>query len=145
MSNGFTINSSQVMHETIDGETIMINVATGNYYTLDPIGSQVWRALELQAPFDDIVDFLEACYEAPRKTIEAGVTDLLGQLREEELVVPVPGELPAADLSSIDGCIRSGTRFEAPKLEKHTDMQDLILLDPVHEIDPEHGWPHARA
>ncbi len=33
--------------------------------------------------------------------------------------------------------------FEAPKLEKFTDMQDLVLLDPVHEVD-DVGWPAAR-
>jgi hypothetical protein len=32
--------------------------------------------------------------------------------------------------------------FQAPALEKHSDMQDLILLDPVHEVGPR-GWPHA--
>jgi len=26
-------------------------------------------------------------------------------------------------------------------VEAHTDMADLILLDPVHDVDAEHGWP----
>ena len=34
--------------------------------------------------------------------------------------------------------------FVPPTLEKYTDMQDLVLLDPVHEVD-ERGWPHAQA
>ena len=29
----------------------------------------------------------------------------------------------------------------SPNLEKHTDMAELILLDPVHEVDSM-GWPH---
>ena len=33
--------------------------------------------------------------------------------------------------------------FEAPILQKYTDMQDLLLLDPIHEVD-EAGWPHAN-
>jgi hypothetical protein len=145
MSGSFVINGSQLMHETIDGETIMINVATGTYYSLDPIGSQIWRALELGASFDEIVDLLVDRYPGPRKQIEAGVADLLAQLREEELVVPADGESAAADLSDIDSEPGPDARFEAPRLEKHTDMQDLILLDPVHEIDPQHGWPRARS
>ena len=32
--------------------------------------------------------------------------------------------------------------YVPPVLEKFTDMQDLILLDPVHEVS-ERGWPHA--
>ncbi len=31
--------------------------------------------------------------------------------------------------------------YEEPKLGKHTDMQELLLLDPVHEVG-ETGWPN---
>jgi hypothetical protein len=33
--------------------------------------------------------------------------------------------------------------FVAPVLHKHTDMQDLLLLDPIHEVD-ETGWPSVK-
>ncbi|MCU1244771.1 MAG: hypothetical protein JWN02_681, partial [Acidobacteria bacterium] len=29
-----------------------------------------------------------------------------------------------------------------PRLERYTDMQEIILLDPVHKVDSQ-GWPHA--
>jgi len=32
----------------------------------------------------------------------------------------------------------------APALESFGDMQDLLLLDPVHEVDEEMGWPKAQ-
>jgi hypothetical protein len=143
MSGNLVINSSQLMHETIDGETIVINVATGTYYSLDPVGSQIWQAIELGASFNEVIDFLVDRYDAPREQVEAGVTDLLAQLREEELVVSAPAEPAGADLSDISRELGPGGRFKVPRLEKHTDMQDLILLDPVHEIDPQHGWPHT--
>jgi hypothetical protein len=28
-------------------------------------------------------------------------------------------------------------------LQKFTDMQELLLLDPIHEVD-ERGWPHRK-
>lgn len=35
-----------------------------------------------------------------------------------------------------------------PALEIYSDMQDLLLFDPIHEVDPACGWPsisgHAR-
>jgi hypothetical protein len=34
-------------------------------------------------------------------------------------------------------------KFEAPVLQKYTDMQDLLLLDPIHDTD-ETGWPNIR-
>src|SRR5215217_7015744 len=28
--------------------------------------------------------------------------------------------------------------------EKHEDLQDLLTLDPIHDVDPEQGWPSLR-
>jgi hypothetical protein len=33
--------------------------------------------------------------------------------------------------------------FAAPALNTFSDMQELLLLDPIHEVD-EAGWPVAR-
>ncbi len=46
-----------------------------------------------------------------------------------------------------DGEIGSGRGerngdYVAPVLESFTDMQDLILLDPIHEVDAA-GWPNT--
>jgi len=32
--------------------------------------------------------------------------------------------------------------FVKPILQKYTDMADLLLLDPIHEVDAGQGWPH---
>ncbi len=32
--------------------------------------------------------------------------------------------------------------FAPPRLQRYTDMQDLLLLDPIHDVD-EVGWPVA--
>jgi len=32
--------------------------------------------------------------------------------------------------------------FTKPELHKFTDMQDLLLFDPIHEVD-ESGWPNV--
>ena len=33
----------------------------------------------------------------------------------------------------------------APTIEKFTDMQDLLMLDPIHDIELDgDGWPIAR-
>ncbi len=34
----------------------------------------------------------------------------------------------------------AGQVWEVPKFEKFTDMQDLLLFDPIHEVQPS-GWP----
>jgi hypothetical protein len=137
----FSVNSGQVISEIIDGEAVMINLTTGNYYSLNPAGAAIWDALEAGASDEEIVHRLAARYDASQDELAAAVTHLLEELRREELVVPAEQNgAPPAPASPEPGSSRAA--FEPPRLEKHSDMQDLILLDPVHEVD-ERGWPHA--
>jgi Coenzyme PQQ synthesis protein D (PqqD) len=136
------VNHGQVINEVIDGEAIRINLATGNYYSLDPVGGEVWTLVEQAAPLDRIVAELGARYDGSEEEIRAAVEELLARLTTEDLVVAEPDDAtpsPAAPLLT-----EAGTRrpFTPPTLERFTDMQDLILLDPVHEVD-QRGWPHV--
>lgn len=136
--------SPQLMHETIEGETIMINSVTGNYYSLDRVGSDIWHGIELSASIGEIVIFLDARYEAPRDDIESAVLGFVAELEREDLVVRDAARHGSIHLSSAGAPMTVATAFRPPKLEKHTDMQDLILLDPVHEVDTQRGWPHVQ-
>ena len=112
----------------------MINLATGSYYSLDTVGAQIWTLLEESRPVDQIVAELGRLYDASEPDIRSAVDQLLEQLTLEQLVTS-PATLPA-----VEPTVRQP--FSAPKLEKFTDMQDLILLDPVHEVGSR-GWPHT--
>jgi hypothetical protein len=118
----------------------MINLATGSYYSLDRVGGEVWALLEASLPVDDIVVQLGRRYDAVENDIRRGVDDLLRRLSSEELVVPCDDSHPIG-AASLEPAPASRPPFRAPRLEKFTDMQDLILLDPVHEVDSR-GWPH---
>lgn len=134
--------SPRVINETIDGEAVMINLASGNYYILDPVGAEIWTYIERAASVAEIVEGLGAAYDAPSAEIETAIGGLLTELQNEDLVVPADGGNGAARTTTP---APSGDRkpFSTPKLEKFTDMQDLILIDPVHQVD-EAGWPHAK-
>jgi Coenzyme PQQ synthesis protein D (PqqD) len=136
----YRVNSPQVINETIDGEAIMINLATGGYYSLDRVGGDVWSLLEASLPVDDIVAELGRRYEATEDDIRRGVEDLLQRLTGEELVVPCDDAEPVGPVPA-PSATAERPPFRAPRLEKFTDMQDLILLDPVHQVDSR-GWPH---
>jgi hypothetical protein len=36
----------------------------------------------------------------------------------------------------------AGAVFAPPRLEVFDDLQDLFLVDPIHDVD-EAGWPHV--
>jgi hypothetical protein len=141
----FRVNSPRVMHETIEGEVILIDLTTGSYYSLRAAGAAVWHAIEHGADEDGIGDAVELRYEGSSEEIRSAVGSLLGELAAEGLIEPADAN-EVSDARTASTAPPSGangrTPFEVPVLEKHTDMQDLILLDPVHEVD-QRGWPHA--
>jgi hypothetical protein len=136
----YHVNHPQVINETIDGEAIMINLVTGNYYSLDTTGAEIWELLEQSVAVDDIITVLGLRYDAPKEIIHKAVDDLLTKLLREQLIVFDGGASSKPAPSEASAGVRSP--FQNPKLEKFTDMQDLILLDPVHDVD-QRGWPYA--
>jgi len=42
----------------------------------------------------------------------------------------------------LNGLFKDIDSYKAPELDTYEDMQDLILLDPIHEVD-ESGWPNV--
>lgn len=141
----FGVNASDVMHETIDDEVIAINLVSGNYYSLRGSGAEVWALVSDGGPMgpSGLTDVLVARYSTPRAEIEAEVTRFLDELAREGLVAAREGVDVSARpvLTSVEG---SQGAFEPPSLERYSDMQDLVLLDPVHQVD-DAGWPHTQA
>jgi hypothetical protein len=137
MAGRFRVNTPHVINEVIDGEAVIINLGSGDYFSLRGSGSYIWQAIDAGADTAAIVAAFTAAGLGSDDVVEPAVLGLVEQLVAEGLVV-------AADDGPSDPVLTppEGTTFEAPALEKFTDMQDLILLDPVHEVD-DRGWPHA--
>ena len=133
------VTNPQAMHETIDGETIVIDLSTGTYYSLRGSGPTIWNAVASGASREAIIDDLENAYEATPGEIAKAMDAFLSELEAEQLIAQGNGAGPGAPPTSPPADTRSP--FEQPKLEKYEDMQDIILLDPVHMVDDQ-GWPH---
>lgn len=67
----------------------------------------------------------------------------VSKLIDEQLILAANGEQPAASSKGNEQPSPSPVPFEPPVLEKYTDMQDLLLLDPIHEVD-DTGWPKRK-
>jgi PqqD family protein of HPr-rel-A system len=141
MTTHFRVNSPNVIHETIEGEVILIDLKTGTYYSLRDTGAAVWQAIEQGAGENAVVAELRSRYDASEDQIREAVRQLLAELEREGLIRADEGEAAQAAPPSASDNGAGQLPFAAPLLEKHTDMQDLILLDPVHEVGAQ-GWPH---
>lgn len=145
MSNYFKINAPQVVCETIDGEVVIVHLEKGYYYSLMKSGADVWNGVEKWSSRSGIIHHLTQIYDGIEADIAVAVDDFLDELLKEELIIAVDNLTAAPFPSNKEGAGSSNKpQFEKPRLEKFTDMEDLLLLDPIHEVDVDAGWPSAK-
>lgn len=137
----FECNTPSVIFERFADETILINLDAGHYYSMDPIGAVIWELLNRGLSVDRIVDLVLAKYTAGTEDVGAGVRDYVGRMREEKLIRP---RRDASATVPADGDIQvpAGAAFSRPVLAKYDDMEEMLLLDPVHDVT-EAGWPES--
>jgi hypothetical protein len=143
----YRINRPIVVDETFDDEVVIIHFDTGNYYSLDSVGTEIWSLIEDGASVGEITDSLVRRYDGSEDMIEEATTRFVAELHKEDLLAPDSAEdssmqrQPGQRLEA--GSAASGRPFQAPVISRYTDMQDLLLLDPIHEVDEE-GWPSVK-
>lgn len=145
-SNGsYRINTPTIVHETIDGETIILNLDNGYYYSLDGVGADIWGLIESGATVSYIVESISDNYHGACMNIESAINELVSELLQENLIVSDKSNGSGGSYTQAKAA-PGGQRsdFQAPLLNKYSDMQDLLLLDPIHEVD-EGGWPTAKS
>lgn len=124
----YRINSPKVIHQIFDTEVVIVNLESGNYYSVGGSGIDIWRFLDAGKSRDEITKVFAA---NPENT--AKMESFLDEIEREQLVVAAPDNSAAREVAAPKS-------FVAPTIEKFTDMRDLLLLDPIHELD-ESGWP----
>jgi hypothetical protein len=137
----FRVNQPAVIHQTIEGETVIIHLERGLYYSLDATGAEVWQGLAAGRSPAEVSDRLAARHPSEQEAVAPAVGSLVDRLLSEELIVPLDGVAPAGEPAVDDGDVKPGSGpFQPPRLERFEDLQDLLLLDPIHAVD-ESGWP----
>ena len=144
LSRRYRVDRSKIIFEAFEDETVLINLDSGSYYSFPGSGALIWDLISSGRSIGEVVAQLQQRFPDATDEIEICVLDFIGKLVEERLVL----EQDAGDLEAIalgeQPPLRKGTesKFEKPCLQKYSDMQDLLLLDPIHEVD-EMGWPNA--
>ena len=70
----------------LDGETAILNLKSGVYYGLDPVGATIWNLLAHPTAVSALRDALLAQYEVDQQRCEDDLLALLDELREQGLI-----------------------------------------------------------
>lgn len=70
----------------LDGEAVVLNLDSGRYHGLDPVGSRVWALVQEAIRFDALRTRLLAEYEVDEPTLDGDLRRLLAEMAEAGLV-----------------------------------------------------------
>jgi hypothetical protein len=129
--------SGDVLSETFDGEAVVVQLRTGAYYAFDKFSTGVWEQFMADETLGGVVAGLEGMSEKDDR-VKLEVLALAHLLCDEELAI-ADGALPPVPVDQ-------GEPADRPSgVTKFTDMADLLVLDPIHDIDLDgDGWPVVK-
>jgi hypothetical protein len=128
------INEPHVVFETFDEEVVLVNLNTGNYYSLRGSGPKILYALNAGTSTEELAEAIGRSGGNPVNALQDDLNALVCRLIEADILVEAKREPCPAKWHE---------PYETPLLEAYTDMQELLLLDPVHDVDAD-GWPKAK-
>lgn len=134
----FKPNAPAVVAETIDGETVILHHGSGNYFDGSGSATLLWTAIERGANAQSLSQLLQAAYAIDAASASRAVDAFIVFLRRHDLVHEHPGEPAPFPFQG-----PQETAFHVPEFSAHTDLADMLLLDPIHDVD-EAGWPAPK-
>ncbi len=81
------IQNPDVAWRVIDGEAVLLAIETTTYYSLDPVGTFLWKRFENGATREEVLSGLLAEYEIDEATAAKDLDELIGDLVSEKLLL----------------------------------------------------------
>jgi len=76
------------MSRQLGEDCVMLDLKSGTYFGLDPVGARVWQLLNDGKSIDETCAILAIEFDATREQIDADVSQLVKELAANGLVVP---------------------------------------------------------
>jgi len=122
--------SQSIIHDVIDSEAVVMNLEAGVYFSFNVAATKIWEEI-----LSDRLSELELFeYVGPhnRKFIEF--------LFDQKII-----RRESTSIATAHKRIESVGELEIAEWQTFSDLQDLLLLAPVHDIAlNEQGWPETR-
>ena len=135
----YKLNEEKMFYDYADGQAVVINYQTGMYYGMSLLGSAILDRIIAGKNVDEILAAVKALPQCPPDIVDR-VNSFVKELQEKEIIINGPtnpgGAEPLASVVVEDG-------FDL-KLEMFAEMSDLLLADPVHDVDMQTGWPKLK-
>ena len=132
----YKLNGEKMFFDVSDGQAVVINYVTGMYYGTGDLGSVILERLVAGNATDEILESVKKLPGCP-DDIDQRLADFIDVLVKAEILIP--GEtMPGGGEVISESVAENG--FDLT-LDEFAEVQDLLLADPIHDVDVEMGWP----
>ena len=84
-----SIDRNKIFWRKVEDETILLNIDDGFYYTLDEVGSIIWRMVVDNEGEDKIIAQIMDEYDVDETTVKKDVKNILKKLEKESIIEKV--------------------------------------------------------
>ena len=78
--------SDDVISQEVSGETVLLDLASENYFGLDEVGTRIWQLIQESGDLEFIVKTLLNEYDVAEDTLKADVDGLLTEIADLGLI-----------------------------------------------------------
>ena len=71
---------ADVMVQDLQGESVLLNVASGHYYGLDAVGTRMWKAVTIARSLETAYDSLRTVYDVNAEQLRRDLHNLVEKL-----------------------------------------------------------------
>ena len=138
----YIFNEKKVFEDFADGQYIVLNHVNGEYYSFDKASSIVLKALTEGCSPENLAQALCNRYGGDVCTALESVNRFVEQLLTLEIIISGGNAEGKAEpyVAAIDS-----EKMPELSCEVFTDVADLLMMDPIHEVDEEAGWPFKKS
>lgn len=79
--------ATDVLFQKVDDETVLLEPTTGQYYTLDPVGTFMIEHLKNGDVFSEIIQKVKNTYDVSVEEVTADLEALITNMLKQELII----------------------------------------------------------
>ena len=81
------IDKDKITYRIIDGEAVILNLDNGYYYSLNSVGTDIWKMIDEGKEHEAILGRLgQDYYQVEKKDLKKDMIALLDDLKKEKLI-----------------------------------------------------------
>jgi len=75
-----------VFAQEVDGEMVLLDMNSENYFGLDAVGTDIWQAMQENESLTDVLTVLLDQYEVEEEVLKKDLLDFVEKLQESGLI-----------------------------------------------------------